>query len=73
MINEQNEFLSFKEAVAYLGISSSTLYKLTSSKQIRYYKPKGKIFFKKEDLTTYITQSEVSVNPFNLIDDTDGK
>lgn len=66
-------FLNFKEAVAYLGISTSTLYKLTSTKQIRFYKPKGKIFFKKEDLTTYITQSEVSVNPFNLIDDTDGK
>ena len=69
----EQEFLNFKEAIAYLGISASSLYKLTSSKQITFYKPKGKIFFKKEDLTTFITQSKVLVNPFNLIDDTDGK
>jgi excisionase family DNA binding protein len=71
--NMKQEFLSFKEAVAYLGISSSTLYKLTSTKQIKFYKPKGKIFFKKEDLTIYITQSEVSVSQFNIIADADGK
>lgn len=51
------EFLSFKQAVAYLGISPSTLYKLTSSKQIRFYKPKGKIFFKEEDLINFVTQN----------------
>ena len=73
MKTKEITFLGFREAVAYLGISTSTLYKLTSTNQIRFYKPKGKIFFKKEDLITYITQSEVSVNPFNLIDDTDGK
>ena len=73
MKTEEIFFLNFKEAVAYLGISTSTLYKLTSTKQIKFYKPKGKIFFKKEDLKIYITQSEVSANPFNLIDDTDGK
>ncbi len=52
----ENKFLSFKEAVTYLGISKSTLYKLTSSKQIRFYKPKGKIFFKQEDLESFMTQ-----------------
>lgn len=71
MINEENEFLNFKDAVAYLSISASLLYKLTSSKQIKFYKPRGKLFFKKEDLRSYITKSEVSSNPFNLIDDTD--
>lgn len=49
-------FLSVKQAVSFLGISKSTLYKLTSSKQINFYKPKGKIFFKKDDLINYITQ-----------------
>ncbi len=73
MKTNENEFLNFEQAILYLGISKSSLYKLTSSKQITFYKPKGKLFFKKEDLTTYITQSEVSANPFNLIDDTDGK
>lgn len=73
MKQEEIEFLSFKEAVAYLGTSKSFLYKKTSTKQIKFYKPNGKIFFKKEDLKTYITQGEVSANPFNLIDDTGGK
>lgn len=50
------EFLSVKQAISFLGISKSTLYKLTSSKQINFYKPKGKIFFKKNDLINYITQ-----------------
>lgn len=53
---EKNKFLSFKEAITYLGISKSTLYKLTSSKQIKFYKPKGKIFFKEEDLLGFMTQ-----------------
>ena len=62
---EKNEFLSFKEAVAYLGISKSTLYKLTSSKQIRFYKPKGKIFFKQEDLVSFMTQKGAMGNEIN--------
>jgi excisionase family DNA binding protein len=55
-MSNETKFLSFKEAVTYLGISKSTLYKLTSSKQIRFYKPKGKIFFKQEDLVSFMTQ-----------------
>ncbi len=64
------KFLSFNEAVVYLGISKSTLYKLTSSKQIRFYKPKGKIFFKEDDLVNFMTQKgptgiEISSNLSN--------
>ena len=60
-------FLSFKEATLYLGISKSTLYKLTALRQIRFYKPKGKIYFKEEDLLCYMTHkgamgNEISSN-----------
>lgn len=53
------EFLSFKEAVELLSMSSSTLYKLTANKKIPFYKPKGKIFFNRNDLIEYITNSKV--------------
>lgn len=71
MKSNENEFLTVKEAVSYLGISKSTIYKLTSSKGIKFYKPKGKIFFKKEDLINYITQNsslaeETSSNQLNI-------
>lgn len=63
----QTKFLSFKEATIYLCISSSSLYKLTASRQIRFYKPKGKIYFKEEDLLSFMTQkgaigNEISSN-----------
>jgi len=35
--------LSFDEALAYTGFSRSYLYKLTSSRQIPYSKPNGKL------------------------------
>lgn len=52
MEKNKNDFLGFKEAVTYLGISKSTLYKLTSSKQIRFYKPKVKSFSSKKTWKT---------------------
>ena len=58
----QTKFLSFKEAVIYLCISSSTLYKLVASKQIQFYKPKGKLFFKEEDLLSFMTSKGLMGN-----------
>ena len=55
----QTKFLSFKEATIYLCISSSTLYKLTASRQIRFYKPKGKLYFLDEDLLNFMTHKGV--------------
>ena len=43
-----------KEAVAYLGISLSYLYKLTSDGEIAFSKPHGKlIYFSKPDLDAW--------------------
>lgn len=58
------EVLSFKEAVAYMNVSQSLLYKLTSQGKITHFKPnKGKIYFKKIDLDQWMLQNEVkSIN-----------
>lgn len=34
---------TFQEACMYIGVSESMLYKLTSSKEIPHYKPRGKM------------------------------
>ncbi len=56
--------LSFKEAVAYLDVSESLLYKLTSSRSISFSKPNGgRIYFQKSDLDKWMLQ-----NSFKSID-----
>lgn len=47
--------LTFDEACDYTGISRSYMYKLTSSNQISFSKPNGKIiFFSKEKLDSWL-------------------
>lgn len=49
------EILSFKDALLYLDVSESFLYKLTSKKEIDFTKPNGgKIYFKKQDLDNWM-------------------
>lgn len=62
------QVLNLKEASQYIGISTSFLYKLTSSRAIPHSCPNGKmLFFKKEDLDAWMqsnpqkTRSEISV------------
>jgi excisionase family DNA binding protein len=52
----QKEILSFKEALIYLDVSESFLYKLTSKKAIEFTKPIGKIYFKKSSLDNWMLQ-----------------
>ena len=55
----EKEILSFKEALGYLDVSPSFLYKQTSQRVIRYFKPNGgKIYFKKADLDSWMLQNE---------------
>ncbi len=55
----QKQILSFREAVLYLDVSESFLYKLTSKKAIAFAKPNGgKIYFKKEDLNNWMLQNK---------------
>jgi len=57
------KFITLKEACTYLDLSSSHLYKLTSSKQIPYYCPSGKkIYFKQEELDKWISNKKFFSN-----------
>jgi excisionase family DNA binding protein len=55
-----NDILNFKQTCDYLQLSKSSLYKLTSKKEIPHYKPGGKrIYFKRSDLDEWITNGKV--------------
>lgn len=54
----QKEILSFNEAVTYLDVSKSYLYKLTSTNKISFSKPNNKlIYFKRIDLDNWMLQN----------------
>lgn len=49
---------SVEDASEFLNLKPSYLYKLTSDKRIRFYKPNGKlIYFKKEDLEDFLLRN----------------
>ncbi|RYH74456.1 DNA-binding protein [Flavobacteriaceae bacterium 144Ye] len=55
------DILNFEEALSYLKVSKSFLYKMTSKGEITYYKPNGKlIFFKRSDLDNWMLNNKVS-------------
>jgi len=60
----QKDILTFNEAAAYLDVSHSHLYKLTSTAAIPVYKPNGKkLYFKKNELDEWIVNAkQESVN-----------
>ncbi|MCR8667412.1 helix-turn-helix domain-containing protein [Aestuariibaculum sp. M13] len=63
---ERNQFLfktvlTFEEGCEYCGISKSKMYKHTSSNNVPYYKPEGKlIFFKREELDEWLLRNRQS-------------
>jgi excisionase family DNA binding protein len=60
LTNHSTKPLTFREAHNYLSVSSSYLYKLTSTGMIRHYKPSGKlIFFEKKDLDSWLKKNPV--------------
>lgn len=51
----QKEVLNFNEAVVYLEVSHSHLYKLTSTGTIPAYKPNGKkLYFNRQELNKWL-------------------
>ena len=58
----QKEILNFDEAAAYLNMSKSTLYKLTSKKEIPHYKPNRFVFFEKSELDKWIRAAVVKTD-----------
>ena len=62
------EILSFKEAINYLDVSKSFLYKLTSKRKLTFTKPNGgKIYFKKVDLDNWMLQN--NKNSLNALEE----
>ena len=59
-VNSSAEFLTTKEAAAFLKISISALHKLTCQRRITFYKPRpmGKIYFLKTDLIEYFNSGK---------------
>ncbi len=62
MLQQQNllqkEVLNLTEAHAYLNISTSHLYKLTSQKLIPHFCPQGKkLYFRREELDQWLLRN----------------
>ena len=55
------KILTSEEAAAYMGISQSTVYKLTSSRSIPHFKPRGKMcYFDREELEHWLQRNRVA-------------
>lgn len=55
----QKDIFNLDEAATYLSMSKSTLYKLTSKKEIPHYKPNRFIFFERAELDKWIRSAAV--------------
>ena len=56
--SKSEQILTFPQALDYLGASKSFLYKLTSKRKIKHFKPNGKkIYFRKSDLDDWLLQN----------------
>lgn len=58
---KDKEILTFSEAVTFLALSDSALYKKTSRREIPHYKPSGKIiYFKKSELQEWMLANRIA-------------
>lgn len=52
--------LTIDEAAAFTGLTSSTVYKLSSTQHIPHYKPRGKmLYFERAELETWLLQRRI--------------
>jgi len=55
-----NRILTIQQASEYSGLKPSTIYSMTSLRQIRHFKPGGKkIYILEEDLRNYLLRNPV--------------
>lgn len=60
------EVLTTAEASAYLGLSESYIYKLTSTKQIPHYKPNGMlVYFNRKELCEWAMRNQIETTGTN--------
>lgn len=63
IIAGSKEVLSLDECAAYTGLSVNHIYRLTSQRQIPFYKPMGgKIYFKKSEIENWLLQGRQATN-----------
>jgi predicted DNA-binding transcriptional regulator AlpA len=56
----QKNVLNFSEACRFTGLSSSHLYKLTSTQQVPYFKPNQKlIYFDRVEIEKWLLQNRI--------------
>jgi excisionase family DNA binding protein len=61
-LGTEKQILTMAEAVMFTGLTRSTLYRLTSEKRIRHYKPGGKlIIFRRKDLEDFMFSNPIEV------------
>ncbi len=76
MIENKISYLNTSQTAKLLNISKTSLYRYINDKVIPYYKPKGVILFKLEEVTRWVESHRVStidetkthtVNEFNAM------
>ena len=61
ILNVAKEVLNLEEASLFLGISKSSLYKMTHKHELPFYRPNGKlIYFEKTELLKWMRQCRVT-------------
>lgn len=64
--------LNVEETTSYLNISKSCIYKMTSNREIPFYKPKGKLlYFKRSELDEWVFKARIAPDS-ELTDEVDG-
>ena len=54
--NETKELLTVRELCQYLNIKEQTVYNLCSQKKLNYVKRLGKLYFKKDEIDTWLQE-----------------
>ena len=58
LLNVAKEVLTLEEAAVFMGISKSSLYKMTHKHELPFYRPNGKlIYFEKSELLKWMRQN----------------
>lgn len=61
LVYAAKEILNLEEAAMFLGISKSSLYKMTHNQIIPYFKPNNKmVYFEKTELLKWLRQNPVA-------------
>ena len=61
-LNSKN-VLTMDEMAIYTGLSKSTLYKMTSRKEIKHYKPNNKlIYFKRDEVEAWLFSNPINTD-----------